>query len=412
MNLKKNIVYAILIWTTLVAVSFTINYLNAIKEQKRIAIETARCVFDIILTTRMWNASHGGVYVVVNDKVKPNPYLKDPMRDLELDNGLKLTKINPALMTRQISEFAKGKEGIVFHITSLRPINPLNKPTPIEERFLKEFEKGVKERGIFIKRDGKTFYLYMAPLITKKTCLKCHARQGYKEGDIRGGISITLPFVMEMPWLPLVLGHIVIWVVVLCGIVIAGNKLNNAYEELRRQAVFDSLTGVPNRNSLFRRLVEEYRRCQRYSQPLSVIMCDVDDFKAYNDVYGHVKGDECLKKVAQTIRSSLKRPGDFCARYGGEEFVVLLPDTSLEGALHVAERIRANVEKMAIPHIKSPIQVVTISLGVAAAECNTSISHYELIKRADIALYLAKQQGKNQIQPYIESDLKEETVNT
>ena len=406
MELKKNIIYTILIWILLVASSFSLNYTNAIKEQKRIAIETARSVFGTITTTRLWNAGHGGVYVIVNKKTQPNPYLKEPMRDIVVNDKLKLTKINPAFMTRQISELAQGREGILFHITSLKPINPQNKPTAIEEQFLKEFEKGAEERGIFLKNGGKTYYFYMAPLMTTKECLKCHASQGYKEGDIRGAISVKLPFVMKIPFLPLLFGHIIIGLFGLCGIIIAGSKLNNAYEELKKQAVFDSLTGVPNRRSLLLRLSEEYRRCQRNQQPISIIMCDVDNFKAYNDAYGHVKGDKCLKKVAQMIKASLKRPGDFCARYGGEEFIVLLLDTSLEGALHVAERIRLNIEKMGIQHRRSPTQVVTISLGVATSDGNTAISHDELIKRADFALYQAKQQGKNQVQAYSDRNFK------
>ncbi|BCO08964.1 hypothetical protein GF1_13400 [Desulfolithobacter dissulfuricans] len=400
MEIKKHIICAISAWIVLVTSSFTLNYTKAVKEQRRIATKTAKSVFDIIITTRLWNASHGGVYVAVDEKTQPNKYLKDPRRDIKVNDKLKLTKINPAFMTRQISEFAQKKEGILFHITGLKPINPQNNPNELEEQFLKEFEKGAKERGIFLKNEGKTYYFYMSPLKAKKECLKCHAWQGYKEDDIIGSISVTLPFVMRIPFAHLLIGHIIIGIFGLCGIIIAGNKLNNAYNTLKKQAVIDPLTLLPNRRSLFEHLSIEYRNCQRYNQPLSIIMFDIDNFKTYNDTYGHVKGDECLKKVAQTIKESLKRPGDFCARYGGEEFVVLLPDTSLEGALHVAERIRLNVKNLEIPHKKSPTQSVTLSLGVATTDGNTAISQDELIKCADIALYQAKQRGKDQVQAY------------
>ncbi len=127
-------------------------------------------------------------------------------------------------------------------------------------------------------------------------------------------------------------------------------------------------------------------------------MCDVDNFKAYNDTYGHSTGDLCLKKVAQTVKTSLKRPSDFCARYGGEEFVVLLPNTGLDGAMHIAERIRSNIEKMGIQHKNSlPSQVVTLSLGVTTSEETDFDSHEGLVKRADRALYKAKEQGRNQV---------------
>ncbi len=223
-------------------------------------------------------------------------------------------------MTRQISEIAMGQDGVQLHITSLKPIRPPNEPTAREKEFLKEFEAGIKEKEMFIKEGEKTLYFYMAPLITKQACLKCHSKQGYKEGDIRGGISVTIPIVMKIPFLSLLYGHIVLGLVGVAGIVIGGRKLNIAYETITKLAVFDHLTGVPNRRHFTETLLIEYKRSQRYQEPLSVIMCDVDNFKAYNDIYGHNNGDLCLEKVAQTIKSSLERPADFCARYGGQSF--------------------------------------------------------------------------------------------
>lgn len=325
------------------------------------------------------------------------------MRDIKINDTLTLTKINPAFMTRQISEIAVEQNGIRFHITSLKPIRPQNKPTAREEKFLKRFENGIKEQGMFIKKGAKAFYFYMAPLITKKACLKCHARQGYEKGDIRGGISITAPFVMKIPFLSLLLGHIIIGLAGLLGIFIAGRKLKNAYDIIDKQAVFDSLTKIPNRRNFGTTILTEYKRSQRYQLPLAVIMCDIDNFKAYNDTYGHSQGDLCLEKVAQKIKTSLKRPGDFCARYGGEEFIILLPNTALDDAVHVAEIIRANIEKMGIPHKNSlPKQVVTLSLGVATSIGSTSVTHEKLIKHADMALYKAKEQGRNQVQIFSE----------
>ncbi|MCP4055457.1 MAG: diguanylate cyclase, partial [Mesoflavibacter sp.] len=326
-----------------------------------------------------------------------------PMRDININDKLTLTQVNPAFMTRQISEIAMEQEGVQFHITSLKPIRPLNKPTAREAQFLKEFEKGIKEKGMFVTEGGKTAYFYMAPLKTEKSCLKCHLKQGYNEGDIRGGISVTSPFVMKIPLFSLLAGHIVIGLVGLSGIAIAAVRLNNAYETIKKQAVSDSLTGVPNRRSFSESILREYERSQRHRQPLAIIMCDVDNFKAYNDTYGHTSGDLCLKKVAQTVKTSLKRPGDFCARYGGEEFVVLLPNTPLYGAMHIAEIIRSNIEKMGIPHKNSiPQQVVTLSLGVTTSEETVLTSYEELIKHADMAMYLAKEQGRNQVRSFSE----------
>jgi len=393
----------ILAWAILIAISFLWNYTNARKEREKLALQSARSFFNHIVITRLWNARHGGLYAPVTEKTLPNPYLDVQLRDIKVNNKLKLTKINPAFMTRQISEIAMEHDGIQFHITSLKLLRPQNKPSAREEKFLKEFEKGIKEKGTFIKKGEKTAYFYMAPLIAKKSCLKCHAKQGYNEGEVRGGISVTLPIVMKIPFSSLLGGHIAIGFIGLLGIVIAGGKLNRAYKTIERQAAFDALTGIPNRRRFTEALLAEFKRNLRQKQFMSVIMCDVDNFKAYNDTYGHSSGDLCLKKVAQTINSSIKRAGDFCARYGGEEFVVILPDTPLDGAMYVAERIRSEIEKMGILHEKSlPEQVVTLSLGVATAEGSTSLTHEELVKRADMALYKAKKRGRNQVQSFIE----------
>ena len=401
MKVKKIVMLIILAWVILIATSFLWNYTNARKEQERIAFHSARSFFDHIVITRLWNARHGGLYAPVTEKTLPNPYLDILMRDIEINDKLKLTKVNPAYMTRQISEIAMEQKGVQFHITSLKPIRPQNKPNTREEKFLKEFEKGIKEKGVFIKEGVKKFYFYMAPLKTKKSCLKCHAKQGYNEGDVRGGISVTLPYVMKIPFLSLLLGHIVIGFVGLLGIVIPGRKFNKTYETIKRQATFDALTGVPNRRGFSKRILLEYKRSQRDQKPLSIIVCDIDNFKAYNDTYGHSSGDICLTKVAQTIKTSLKRPGDFCARYGGEEFIILLPNSSLNGAIHIAETIRSNIEKMEIPHKKSlPAQVVTLSLGVSTSEGTTLVSPEKLIKHADVALYKAKERGRNQVQAF------------
>jgi len=378
--------------------------MNLKRKQEIITHQIAKNFFDLLIIIHYWNASHGGVYVPITKKTLPNPYLDMPLRDIKVNDTLILTKINPAYMTRQLSEIAKEKEGVQFHIASLKPINPQNRPTPMEEKFLKDFEKGVKEKGVFIKKEGKIFYFYMAPLKTEQVCLRCHIKQGYKVGDIRGGMSITLPFVMKIPFFPLLLGHIVLGIAGLTGIILAGYKLNEACKTIEKQAVTDALTNIPNRRRFLEKLLEEFKHSQRYHRPLSLIMCDIDNFKAYNDTYGHSMGDECLKKIAYTIKNSLKRPGDFCARYGGEEFVILLPETPLDNAVHIAERIRKNIEKLGIPHEKSSTKpVVTISLGVASTEGNSLVSHEELIKRADAALYKAKENGRNQVQVFKET---------
>lgn len=397
--MKKTIFVVSGIWLIIVGISFSWNYFNAKSEQKAVALQTASSFFEQVVITRTWNARHGGVYVPVTKDTKPNPYLVTPLRDIEIDQNLMLTLINPAFMTRQIAEIAKETKGIQFHLTSLRPIRPGNKPTAREESALRAFESGIEEISEFLNgKDGRHFF-YMAPLKTGKECLKCHAKQGYREGDIRGGISITLPFVPKMPFMTLIFGHAAFGIVGLLGIVIFGLTLSKAYESIRRQAVMDALTGIPNRRNFSERILIEFNRSQRDKFPLSVIMCDVDNFKVYNDAFGHKEGDEALKNVAQVIEKTLKRPGDFCARYGGEEFVVILPNTILDGAREIAEKISVNVQKLEISNPKSvPWGIVTLSLGVSAIEANYSMTHEELIEKADAALYKAKEKGRNRVE--------------
>jgi hypothetical protein len=152
----------------------------------------ARAFFQEIVTTRFWNASHGGVYVPITPHTPPNPYLDDPKRDVVTDTGLMLTKINPAYMTRQIAEIAKEKNLVWFHITSNKPIRPANMADEWEAAALKLFLSGSNELSEFmLDKDGKKVFRYIAPLKVKDVCLECHAKQGYKSGDLRGGISVT-----------------------------------------------------------------------------------------------------------------------------------------------------------------------------------------------------------------------------
>src|SRR5690606_32761904 len=143
--------------------------------------------------TREWNARHGGVYVVVDDDTQPNPYLQHPARDLETVDGKLLTMVNPAYMTRQIADLALRVDGVHLHITSLRPIRPQNRPDAWEARALEQCEAGAGEMLALVDADGGPAHRYMAPLYVREPCLQCHAAQGYAVGDIRGGISVTMP---------------------------------------------------------------------------------------------------------------------------------------------------------------------------------------------------------------------------
>jgi diguanylate cyclase (GGDEF)-like protein len=175
-------------------------------------------------------------------------------------------------------------------------------------------------------------------------------------------------------------------------------ELEQANQMLARFSYLDAVTGIANRRNFDDGLELEWRRLLREGGPLSLIMVDIDHFKAFNDTYGHQKGDECLKAVAQTLRHALHRPGDLCARYGGEEFSVILPGTDPEGALAVAEGLRASIEGLAVPHRGSSVaEVVTISVGVATVHPKEGGSGASLIDGADKALYRSKHGGRNRV---------------
>jgi diguanylate cyclase (GGDEF)-like protein len=168
--------------------------------------------------------------------------------------------------------------------------------------------------------------------------------------------------------------------------------------ELKRLANVDGLTQVANRRRFDECLQNEWRRCMREKHPLSLILCDVDSFKPYNDTYGHQAGDETLIKIAQAIVKSVKRPGDLVARYGGEEFAVVLPNTHAAGAMEVGEIIRAQVRGLQIANIKSLVGgYVTVSLGVSTIIPTDQFSAELLIAAADRALYQAKSQGRDRV---------------
>jgi diguanylate cyclase (GGDEF)-like protein len=159
----------------------------------------------------------------------------------------------------------------------------------------------------------------------------------------------------------------------------------------------DALTGVPNRRHFDELLDQEWRRALRDESAMSVVLIDVDLFKAFNDNYGHQSGDDCLKHVAVEVSGVLRRGGDLAARYGGEEFGVVLPGTEGPGALVVAEDMRRRVEGLKIAHRGSPFKVVTISLGVKAMRPGPEDSLETILAAADRALYRAKETGRNRV---------------
>ena len=160
----------------------------------------------------------------------------------------------------------------------------------------------------------------------------------------------------------------------------------------------DGLTGIANRRSFDLVLEQEWNRAQRSDIPLALIMLDVDHFKRFNDHYGHLAGDDCLRALTQVLLKEVRRSGEVVARYGGEEFVVLMPDTDVHAALEAAQRIQQAVWLLAMPHAGIPRGMVTFSLGVASLSPSPQYVSDDLVRQADLALYRAKESGRDRIE--------------
>jgi len=175
-------------------------------------------------------------------------------------------------------------------------------------------------------------------------------------------------------------------------------ELKRHRDNLEQLSACDGLTGIPNRRRFEEMFDKEWKRSIRQGRSLSVVMMDIDYFKLFNDHYGHLFGDDCLKLVAETLAATIRRPGDFVARYGGEEFVCVLPETSKEGAIIVAELFRKSIYDLKIKHEKSQVSNhVTISLGVATTIPKAEKPMKALLEAADKSLYQAKKEGRNRV---------------
>ena len=237
---------------------------NATNEMARIQ---ARGAFQRDVAYRLWNANHNGVYVPITAETEPNPDLTHlPHRDITTSSGEQLTLMNPAYMTRQVHELAKEKFGIRSHITSLKPIRSGNRADSWETEALKAFEQGKSEISSLEKIDGAEYMRLMRPLKTEQACLKCHAAQGYKNGEIRGGISISIPMepltnIARTQIFKLIGGHFVLWLAGLFGLLVGLKRIkrseqarNLADEELKNvssiyQRTIENAQGVPYRLS-------------------------------------------------------------------------------------------------------------------------------------------------------------------
>ena len=368
--------------------------------------EQAVAYADLINHAKMWNFDYGGVYVEKNGQTVSNAYLIklgiNP--DLKAEGGKTLTMRNHAIMINEISRRSEHEGGSKFRIISLQPLDPENIPDAFERESFARFEHGAKEVYRLERQQGKTpLFRYVLPLHVERSCLECHSTQGYKIGSVLGALSISIPIgtlVRETDTNKLL---IVMAAVATIGLLVGITyfltwrlviNLDEAQQRLKRLASTDELTDLKNRRHIMKRLDEEFQRTSRLDEPLCLIMIDIDHFKHINDSCGHPFGDMVLKCVAGRMKETLRRY-DILGRIGGEEFLIVSPGTTCEEAVVLADRVRTTVSRDKITDGSREV-TITVSAGVAMlGKDDESIEN--LLKRADNALYRAKQEGRDRV---------------
>ncbi|MBU0514145.1 MAG: DUF3365 domain-containing protein [Proteobacteria bacterium] len=229
------------IWTLVVVSSLWWNLSESESATLEAARIQARTAFEKDVLYRRWNAGFGGVYVPVTPTTRPNPYLKVPDRDIATPGGRRLTKINPAYMTRQVHQLGALSLGVIGHITSLKPIRPQNAPDRWEAHALRAMARGAPEVSAVRRMGGQDYMRLMRPLVTEPGCLQCHGAQGYKVGDIRGGISVSVPLAPLMAnnrgrQRAMFLTHLLLWLLGLGGLGLGTRHLGLGLQERLKAA--------------------------------------------------------------------------------------------------------------------------------------------------------------------------------
>ena len=369
------------------------------------ALSQAKAAIDKDMTYRYLVSGVGGVYIPTDRGVKPNPYLAHiPHRDVTTKDGRELTLVNSSYFTRLVhdKEAIIAPKGIRGHVTSMKPLRSENAPDEWEKQAILAFKKGVSQWTGELSINGEKYFRLMRPRITKASCIECHIHQGYKPGDVMGGISVSVPMKplladSEERIFQLWVWHLFFWLIGVVGLFVGYSLLRRKERYMHYSALHDNLTGLPNRTLFLDRLNQRLETAKRHDHTGVVLFIDLDRFKTINDSLGHSIGDQLLQRVGQRLQGMLRRE-DTVARLGGDEFVVLLSELDSDAETVVAEvQIIADkiLETLVRPHKLGGRELyASSSIGVALFSKETSDSN-EILQQADVAMYRAKDAGGN-----------------
>ncbi|MBT3359832.1 MAG: diguanylate cyclase [Rhodospirillales bacterium] len=395
------------VWTLVVGGSLLLDRVMEENELVALAKASARTSIEKDIIYRSWNSHYGGVYVAREPNSASDIFLPDGLftDKATTEDGTFLTLVTPSIMTRQVSELGSTFGVESGHLASLIPLNAKNAPDPWEEKALRAFDWETADEVSAITIENGTEYLrMMRPLVLAKECLPCHAYQGYRLGEVRGGISQRVPMAplrvaTERHLFLLGGGHAFLWLVGLGGIIFGHRRLaeqvgqrDRAEERIRHLATHDDLTGVPNRKLLLERLERSIERSRRNGLRTALLFIDLDGFKEINDTLGHDAGDAVLVEVGARLSGCIRKI-DTVSRVGGDEFVIVLSD--LPDTESVARVANEALELLCDP-IRLAQNVVSVgaSVGIAFFPDDAG-SAEELICVADEAMYEVKGLGKN-----------------